>query len=35
VALFGDTAIVGAGADDVGLNSNQGSAYVFVRNGST
>ncbi|MEY3231023.1 MAG: hypothetical protein RL689_1112, partial [Planctomycetota bacterium] len=35
VALSGDTAIVGAFADDVGANANQGSAYVFVRSGST
>lgn len=37
VAVSGDgnTAIVGAFADDVGANSNQGSATVFVRNNST
>lgn len=35
VAIYGDTAIVGAAADDVGVISNQGSAYVFVRNGTT
>ncbi|MCZ7549943.1 MAG: DNRLRE domain-containing protein [Anaerolineales bacterium] len=29
----GDTAIVGAYLDDVGANTNQGSAYVFTRNG--
>lgn len=34
VALSGDTAVVGAPQDDVGANSEQGSAYVFVRNGS-
>ncbi len=33
VALSGDTAIIGAYADDVGVNVNQGSAYVFVRSG--
>ena len=35
VALSGDTALVGAPSDDVGANANQGSAYVFVRNGAT
>jgi hypothetical protein len=35
VAISGDTAIVGAYSDDVGANVNQGSAYVFVRTGST
>ncbi|MHC4507004.1 MAG: FG-GAP repeat protein, partial [Planctomycetota bacterium] len=35
VALDGDTAVVGSLRDDVGLNANQGSAYVFVRSGST
>jgi hypothetical protein len=35
VALDGDTALVGANVDDVGANSNQGSAYVFTRAGST
>ncbi len=35
VALLGDTALVGAFADDVGANVNQGSAYVFTRSGST
>ncbi|MFA6044264.1 MAG: FG-GAP repeat protein, partial [Phycisphaerales bacterium] len=34
VALSGDTAIVGASADDVGANANQGSAYIFVRAGT-
>lgn len=34
VAVFGDTAVIGApGDDDAGENS--GSAYVFVRNGAT
>jgi hypothetical protein len=31
VAVSGDTAVVGAMFDDVGLNSDQGSAYVFTR----
>ena len=31
VAVSGDTVVVGAEVDDVGSNSNQGSAYVFVR----
>jgi MYXO-CTERM domain-containing protein len=37
IALSGDTAIVGAYADDVGTNvfSNNGSAFVFVRSGGT
>jgi len=35
MALSGDTALVGAWAHDVGANANQGSAYVFVRSGST
>ena len=35
VAISGDTAVVGAVTDDVGANADQGSAYVFVRNGST
>lgn len=34
VAVSGDTAIVGAPGDDVGANTDQGSAYVFVRNAS-
>jgi hypothetical protein len=34
VAVFGDTAIVGASFDDVGGNVDQGSAYVFVRAGA-
>ncbi len=32
VAISGDTALVGARSDDVGSNTNQGSAYVFARN---
>lgn len=35
VAVSGDTALVSAFRDDVGANSDQGSAYVFVRSGST
>ena len=31
VAISGDTAVVGAVADDIGSNAEQGSAYVFVR----
>ena len=34
-AISGETAIVGAPTDDVGVNANQGSAYVFVRSGTT
>jgi uncharacterized protein (TIGR03437 family) len=34
VALSGDTLVVGANGDDVGGNGNQGSAYVFTRNGT-
>ncbi len=33
VAISGETAIVGAGLDDVGANGNQGSAYVFILSG--
>ncbi|MBM4429340.1 MAG: PKD domain-containing protein, partial [Chloroflexi bacterium] len=32
VGIWGDTIVVGAVWDDVGSNSNQGSAYVFNRN---
>jgi len=35
VAISGDTVVVGAHFDDVGANTNQGSAYVFVRSGTT
>jgi hypothetical protein len=35
VALDGDTLVSGAPLDNVGGNSGQGSAYVFVRNGAT
>jgi uncharacterized repeat protein (TIGR01451 family) len=34
VALSGDTALVGSTGDDVGANTDQGSAYVFVRSGT-
>jgi hypothetical protein len=29
VAISGDTVVVGASLDDIGANSDQGSAYVF------
>ena len=35
ISSDGNTAIVGAIGDDVGANTNQGSATVFVRNNST
>jgi FG-GAP repeat len=35
VAILGDYAIVGAFVDDIGANTDQGSAYVFVRSGGT
>jgi uncharacterized repeat protein (TIGR01451 family) len=35
VAVSGDTAVVGAYGDDVGANANQGSAYAFLRSGTT
>ncbi len=35
VALSGNTALVGAPEDAVGANAEQGSAYIFVRNGTT
>lgn len=35
VEISGDTAIVGAALDDIGTDVDAGSAYVFVRNGST
>ena len=35
VAISGDTVVVGAPNGDVGVNPNQGSAYVFVRSGTT
>jgi len=31
VAISGETVVVGVDFDDIGANSNQGSAYVFVR----
>ena len=34
-AISGDTAIIGSWGDDIGINPNQGSAYVFVRSGSS
>jgi hypothetical protein len=35
VAIFGDTIVVGSYGDDIGVNYDQGSAYVYVRSGST
>lgn len=35
VAISGDTALVGSRYDDVGANADQGSAYVFFRQGAT
>ncbi len=35
VAISGDTAIVGSYLNNVGTNNEQGSAYIFVRNGTT
>ncbi|HND20012.1 MAG TPA: FG-GAP repeat protein, partial [Acidobacteriota bacterium] len=35
VALSNETAIIGADRDDIGANTDQGSAFVFVRSGST
>lgn len=35
VSLSGDTALIGAVADDSAAGANSGSAYVFLRNGST
>ncbi len=35
VAVFGDTAVVGAPGDDIGANLEQGSAYLYTRSGST
>ncbi|MDD5559066.1 choice-of-anchor tandem repeat GloVer-containing protein [Candidatus Methylomirabilis sp.] len=34
VAVSGDTVVVGAYGDNIGSNSNQGAAYVFVKPGS-
>ena len=35
VAIAGDTAVVGSLLDNIDTNANQGSAYVFVRSGTT
>ncbi|HKQ73371.1 MAG TPA: FG-GAP repeat protein [Blastocatellia bacterium] len=35
VAIYGNTAVVGMPDDDIGANSNQGSAYIFVHGGGT
>ncbi len=35
VSIDGDTAVIGAPNDDIGMNTGQGSVYVFVRNGAT
>lgn len=35
VALFNNTAVVGSMWDDIGVNVDQGSAYAYVRQGST
>lgn len=35
VSVSGDTALIGASGDDIGTNTDQGSAYVFVRSGTT
>ncbi|HEX2621876.1 MAG TPA: FG-GAP repeat protein, partial [Phototrophicaceae bacterium] len=35
VSVNGDTIVVGACCDDIGANTDQGSAYVFTRSGST
>ena len=35
VGVSGDTVVVGAYTDDVGPNTDQGSAYVFVRTGTS
>jgi hypothetical protein len=35
LAIDGDTLVIGASGDDVGANTNQGSAYIFVRSGNT
>lgn len=35
VALDANTAVIGARLDDVGANADQGSAYVFVRSGTS
>lgn len=35
VSISGDYVVVGADSDDAGANANQGSAYVFLRSGSS
>jgi len=35
VAIDGDTVVVGAAQDNIGMNDEQGSAYIFVRSGTT
>lgn len=35
VALSGDTAIAGAWGADIGVNAEQGAAYIFTRSGTT
>lgn len=35
MAIEGDTAIIGAPRDDLTINGNEGSAFIFVRNGTT
>ena len=35
VAIHGETAVVGAQSDDLGVGADAGSAYVFVRSGTT
>lgn len=35
VAIYADTALIGADGDDIGANANQGSAYVYTRSGRT
>ena len=35
VAISGDTIVIGAFSDTIGTNTSQGSAYVFVRSGTT
>ncbi len=35
VAVFGNTAIIGAGGKSIGGNGNQGAVYVFARTGTT
>lgn len=35
VGISGDTVVIGSQFDQIGSNTNQGSAYIFVRNGTT